>query len=365
MKILMLNYEFPPIGGGASPVSYEIAKGYVKLGHKVDVVTMGFKNLPHFEVVDGFTIYRLPCWRSKKEICYPWEQFSFIISAILFFRKHLKVKNYEINHTHFIIPTGVIALWLKKKYNLNYIITSHGSDVLGYNKRFKYIYPLIKTTWKKILKQAIIVTTPSMFLQEKIKEKIQACSFIIIPNGIDPEAFKPLKKEKRILVVARLFINKGVQDILDAVKGLDMNGWQIDIVGDGPYRDILKKKTEENGLIKVVKFHGWLDNKSQQMKVLYGKAAIFISASYFESLGVVLLEAIASGCYPIATNVGGHPDILPDEYLFEAGDILGLREIIKNILNAYENLTPLKLNDKFRWNVIISKYQKALIYGRA
>lgn len=37
----MLNYEFPPLGGGASPVSYEIAKGYTKLGHDVDVVTMG------------------------------------------------------------------------------------------------------------------------------------------------------------------------------------------------------------------------------------------------------------------------------------------------------------------------------------
>ena len=33
MKILILNYEFPPLGGGASPVSYEIAKGYTKLGH--------------------------------------------------------------------------------------------------------------------------------------------------------------------------------------------------------------------------------------------------------------------------------------------------------------------------------------------
>lgn len=34
LKILMLNYEFPPLGGGASPVSYEIAKGYVKLGNE-------------------------------------------------------------------------------------------------------------------------------------------------------------------------------------------------------------------------------------------------------------------------------------------------------------------------------------------
>jgi len=34
LKILMLNYEFPPLGGGASPVSYEIAKGYVELGNE-------------------------------------------------------------------------------------------------------------------------------------------------------------------------------------------------------------------------------------------------------------------------------------------------------------------------------------------
>ena len=50
MKILMLNYEFPPLGGGASPVSYEIAKGYVELGHEVTVVTMAFQGLKKFEI---------------------------------------------------------------------------------------------------------------------------------------------------------------------------------------------------------------------------------------------------------------------------------------------------------------------------
>ncbi len=45
----MLNYEFPPLGGGASPVSYEIAKGYVKFGHNVDVVTMHYRSLPYYE----------------------------------------------------------------------------------------------------------------------------------------------------------------------------------------------------------------------------------------------------------------------------------------------------------------------------
>ena len=66
MKILMLNYEFPPLGGGASPVSYEIAKGYIKLGHEVSVVTMAFQGLKDFEVKDGIKIYRVPCIKKKK-----------------------------------------------------------------------------------------------------------------------------------------------------------------------------------------------------------------------------------------------------------------------------------------------------------
>jgi glycosyltransferase involved in cell wall biosynthesis len=73
-RILVLNYEFPPLGGGASPVSYEIAKEYAKKGHQVDVVTMGFKGLPKEEKKEGMRIFRVPCIRLKKEICHPWEQ---------------------------------------------------------------------------------------------------------------------------------------------------------------------------------------------------------------------------------------------------------------------------------------------------
>ena len=59
MKILILNYDFPPMGGGAAPASYEISKGYAKLGHKVDVITMHFKGLPYFEKKDGILIERV------------------------------------------------------------------------------------------------------------------------------------------------------------------------------------------------------------------------------------------------------------------------------------------------------------------
>jgi len=355
----MLNYEFPPLGGGASPVSYEIAKGYVKLGHKVDVVTMRFKGLPNFEVKDGINIYRVKCFRSKKEICHPHEMLSYIISAKSFLKKHLKSNMYDINHTHFIIPTGIVSLWLKRRYGIPYIITSHGSDVLGYNKRFKKLYPFVVKPWKKIIKEAKMVTTPSKFLQNEIKKITKKGKFVVIPNGIDTQKFKPMKKENKILIVARLFMNKGVQDILDALKKIDIKGWQVDIIGDGPYRKFLEMKTQENGLEKVVQFHGWIDNKSQKMRNFYGHAKIFISASYFESFGLSVLEAISAGCQILVSNIQGHKQIkLNDQYYFDKGDSLTLSKKIKMLIKK-QNYNKISCK-KFYWDKIIKHYVQVI-----
>jgi glycosyltransferase involved in cell wall biosynthesis len=360
MRIIMLNYEYPPLGGGASPVSYELAKGYVKLGHSVDVVTMGFKGLPKYEIKDGVRIYRVPCIRSKKEICHPHEMLTYIISAKIFLKKHLKTHKYDINHTHFIIPTGVVSLWVKKKFGIPYVITSHGSDVLGYNKngRFNKLYLLLTRPWKRIVKEAKAVITPSKFLQDKIKEITKEGKFVVIPNGIDKNKFKPMKKEKKILVVARLFENKGVQDILDALmpisEELKQKGWKVDVVGDGPYRRFLENKAKENNLQGIVKFHGWVDNKSRKMKEFYGKASIFISASRFENMSIVLLEALASGCKVIVTNAGGNPEVVKRESLFEVGSVERLSEKIRKAITPKNK--KVLLDKKFDWNNITNEY---------
>ncbi|MDZ7799149.1 MAG: glycosyltransferase family 4 protein [Patescibacteria group bacterium] len=356
-KILILNYEFPPLGGGASPVSYEIAKGYVQREHKVDVVTMSYKDLPSYENKDGINIYRVPCLRSKKEICHPWEQLIYIISAKRFLRKHLKNNSYDINHTHFIIPTGIIAKWLKKKFGIPYIITSHGSDVLGYNNKrsFKYIYPLVKKQWKEIVKEAKAVVCPSNFLKNKILNITTQGNLKVIPNGIDKNKFKPMKKEKRILIVTRLFENKGVQDVLDALKGLNLKGWKVDIVGEGPYRNFLEKKAKENNLKDIVKFHGWVENNSKEMKNLYGHASIFISASWFESFGLTVLEAIQAGCYPLVSDIGGHREILKNKKYFLNKD---LKIKIEKLIN--QKINPPKFNQNYNWKNVIKKYEEIL-----
>jgi len=143
--ILMLNYEFPPLGGGASPVSYEIAKHLSETGEfTIDVVTMGFKGLPSYEEINPkLHVYRVKCLRKKKEICKPWEQATYLATGFFKCWELIRRNKYDINYTHFIIPTGALALVSKKLFGLPYVITSHGSDVIGYNKRFKALYPFL------------------------------------------------------------------------------------------------------------------------------------------------------------------------------------------------------------------------------
>ena len=142
-RVLVLNYEFPPLGGGASPVSYEIADGLSKIvipaeagiqstaAFDIDVVTMGYKGLPKYEEVNkNFRIHRVKCLRSKKELCHPREQLTYLFFGYFKCKELLKKNKFDICHCHFIIPTGVLAMKLKKKFGLEYIITSHSSNVL-------------------------------------------------------------------------------------------------------------------------------------------------------------------------------------------------------------------------------------------
>jgi glycosyltransferase involved in cell wall biosynthesis len=131
--VLVLNYEFPPLGGGASPVSYEIAKGYVASGFSVDVVTMAFGDLPRYEKRDGLTIYRVASGRRKKSVSTFWEQLAYLFSAFFTVRRLLSKKQYAFCHCHFLVPTGILALVIHRLYGLKFIVTSHGSDVPGHN----------------------------------------------------------------------------------------------------------------------------------------------------------------------------------------------------------------------------------------
>jgi len=168
-----------------------------------------------------------------------------------------------------------------------------------------------------------------------------------------------MQKEKYILVVSRLFVNKGVQDLITSLKDVDLGEWKVKIVGEGPYRPELESKVKEYKLENSVEFLGWVDNKSDVMKELYGKASIFVLSSYFENMNITLLEAMQAGCLVIATNAGGNLEVVGNKHLlFTPMDSARLSEIltekIKNSLNTIE--TQYRVKDKFEWNMIITNY---------
>jgi len=345
-RILILNYEFPPLGGGASPVGYEIAKRYVERGCKVDVVTMGYKGLPREETIDGINIFRVPSLRSKKEICRIHEMFSYVVSAMWFLNKRLKNVHYDINHTHFIIPTGIVARWAKRKFGLDYIITSHGSDVPGYNNdRFKLSHRFTKPLLQSICHNAKKIIPGSRYLKKIILDTIDSNleeKIHVIPNGIDPSNIIPKEKTKTIVATGRLLPRKGFQYLIKAVSDEDI-GYKVHIFGDGPMMPELKRMAGESKT-KVI-LHGWVDNTSDEYRDALSKASIYCLPSSKENASIALLEGMSAGCAVITTNVSGCPETVGDAgIVVEQKDSNAIKKALRSLIFGWQSF-PLPCRD--------------------
>lgn len=366
-RILVLNYEFPPLGGGASSVSYEIAKRYLDQGYEVDVVTMKYRGLPSYEVVDGINVYRVNCLRGKTETCETHEMLTYVISAINFLRSRLKKINYDYCHCHFLIPTGVVALYIKKFFGLDYIVTIHGSDVPGYNSdRFTLEHKFTRPLLNLIGKNAKKVCSPSLFLQELAEKNIGSLDFIHVPNGLDFDQFQPdpsKPKERIILSTGRLVKRKGFHTLINAVHDIALP-YEVHLAGDGPFREELETMAE--GSKTRIVFHGWLEKGSKELLDLYERAAIYVLASSKENASIALLEGMAARCAVISTNVSGCPETVGDAgFLIDFDDHEKLKQILldlckdENKIEYYADKAYKRLLDEFLWERSCEKYIEA------
>ena len=302
--ILVLNYEFPPLGWWAGPVSYDISKWYVEAGYNVDVVTMWFKDLPEYEVKGWIHIYRVKCWRSKKEVCHPWEQLTYLISWYFKVKKLLKNKKYDLCHCHFLVPTWILSLISKKKFWLRYIITSHWSDVPWHNPdRFRFLHKFTPRIIKKIINSSEAVTVPSEYLKDLIRKKAKWINkdIQIIPNWIDTDRFVPLEKKKIILGTWRLMPLKWLHLLAEAFSKIeDVKWYELHICWDGPLMDDIKE-IQNNSKNKIV-LHWWVDNKSEEYEELLWKTRIYCLPSVSETGSLSLLEWMSTESAVITTN---------------------------------------------------------------
>lgn len=367
LRLLVLNHEYPPLGGGASPVTRETAKEFVRRGHDVDVLTMGRKGLPAFEVDDGVRVHRVPCLRSKVHMAHGPELATYVMSASVVGRRLAAERDFDLIHSHFFVPCGFVARHLQKRFAIPYVVTAHGSDVPDYNPdRFAVTHRLIAPMWHDIVRHAAAVTSPSQSLADLINRHAKSeVAAHIIPNGIASDWIEPGEKQRSLLVVSRLFERKGVHHLLQALQGTPI-GMQIHIVGDGPHRPALERLAES--VPDPVRFHGWMDNGSQALRELYRRASVFVFPSSAENFPICLLEAMLSGCAVVASGIDACHEVLGDTaHYFEVGDVPALRRHLlalsqnEALARRYGDAARERTIRQFSWTRIAEAYENVFL----
>jgi len=359
MRVCMLNYEYPPLGGGGAAVCRNLSEMMVRCGDEVSVVTMAFQDLAQREKCNGVRVYRVSCWRSRKEVCHPWEQLSYCLAAYRYIRKKMDIRQFDIVHCHFIIPTGLLALWLKRKYGIRYIVTAQGSDVLGHNDtRFKYLYKFVKPLWIRILKNASVITVPSRYLADKIHESYPDADCLIIPNGIFPDQYQSGIREKSIVTVSRLQKSKGIQDLIEACAKIDMGEWKVNILGEGPFRKELEEIIRKHGLQDRIFLRGYVSDE-EHIRYL-SHAGMFFTGSWFEAMPVSVLEAMASHDVILASDIAPHRQMLPTDCIYRSKEDLK-EKLIRN-MSSLEFTADYDIK-AYEWGNIVQKYRA--VYKRS
>ena len=317
MKVLMINHEFPPVGGGGGQAAFNISRELVRMGLDVFVLTSKFNGAKDRETIDGIKVMRVPVARRRISFTSTPEMLTFILSAFPTLVNVLRKKRIDIIHTFFGLPSGVLSFLAKKIFAVPYIIRMGGSDVPGFNPyRLKVSLKAFTPFLLRIWQDAAILIAVSHGLRSLALKADPGANILVIPNGVDTQKFRPVpilnRMENNILFVGRLASQrKGVQFLLQAVRKLNEENLpcRLTVIGTGPHKPRLEKMTRDLNL-KNVKFLGYVPN--ERLPTYYNEADVFALPSSSEGMSNVILEAMACGLPVVATNVGGNPELVDD-----------------------------------------------------
>lgn len=234
----------------------------------------------------------------------------------------LKKNEFDLIYVHYaehsLIPIVLFKSLIKKPL----VINAHGDDIL---------YPsLISSFVQNTIKQCNLIVVPSDYFKEISEQNYNHNNVFVSPSGgIDTNLFKPIVVERSKLFtigfVSRIDEGKGWDILLDAVyllKQKNLN-FKVLLVGSGDQNDAMLKKIDELELISTVDYVG--AKPHDELSYCFNQMDIFVfpTTRLAESLGLVGLEAMASGVPVVGSNIGGLPSYISDGVngkLFEAGN---------------------------------------------
>ena len=333
MKILLINSEYPPIGGGAGNASENIARLLVKMGNEVLVLTSRFGNLPHEELCGGVRILRGPAFRQFSDRSTAMEQSSFIVGASIRAFSLLHHFKPDVTLAFFGLPSGAVAWLLKIALGIPYIVSLRGGDVPGFRPYDFWLYhklamPFLHVIWRN----ASTVVANSSGLHDLAAAFDPTINIPIVPNGVDAERFSMIRHNwspPRILSVGRVVYQKGYDLALLALAELKDLDWEWRIAGDGPQLSSLQALIERHDLQRRVHFLGW--QTAEQLKKQYAEANLLLFPSRHEGMPNAVLEAMASGLPVVATRIAGNEELVVNGetgVLVPVEDAAALREAL-------------------------------------
>ena len=313
MKILVLCYEYPPVGGGGGRVAASVAEGLASRGHDVRVVSAGLKHLPRDTTINGVQILRPESFRRREDTCSVPEMALYLATAFLPALRLCREWKPDVIHAHFVVPTGALALALHWFTGIPYVLTAHLGDVPGgvpeqTDSLFRLLGPFIRPVWKR----AAAVTAVSGFVAGLAKKNCDTTATVIL-NGV-PMLPRPANLQvgnpPRIVMLGRLSVQKNPLLAICALALLRDIPWHLEIIGEGPLGTELRDLVEKNSLSEHVTFSGWLDADTVSKRLAASDILLMTSTS--EGLPMAAIEALRHGLAIVGSRIDGLSDVIDD-----------------------------------------------------
>jgi glycosyltransferase involved in cell wall biosynthesis len=337
MRLLLINSEYPPVGGGASNASAHIARSLVKMGHEVVVLTSRPQGFDRETVEEGVRVVRCRAPRQHIDRSGALEQLAFMLMAIPAAWRVVRKWRPDATIAFFGIPSGPAAWVLKKLFAIPFIVSLRGGDVPGFRPNDFRLYhtltgPLIRFIWDEA--DSIVANSAGLRrLAVKFDNKVKV---VVVPNGVSLRDFTDGQRDwvpAQVIIVGRLVFQKGIDLLLRALSGLTHLDWQLDIVGDGPSRESLEAQVDDYGLGERVAFSGWLEKPI--LREHLAAANLFAYPSRDEGMPNAMLEAMAAGLPIIASHIAGNEELVTEGengLLVPVEDVESLREALGKLM---------------------------------